>query len=110
MVLVTAFFTVWRTGLPDAVTETWPAATSSKIFVSPNPVSDELNLKIADEGKIEIKLFNFSGDCVQKHSEDYYIRDTNIKIYINNIPQGIYYIKVFANNKFIDWGKIVVVR
>ena len=104
------FFTVWRTGLPNAVVEQPEAKTTSEISVSPNPAADYVSLNVASGGRLLLKLYNFGGNFVMDYANDYYSSGEGFRLDVSALPQGIYYIKAYIDNEFLGEEKFVIVR
>lgn len=104
------FFTVWRTGLPNAVVEHPETKTTSIISVSPNPAADYVSLNVASGGRLLLKLYNFGGNFVMDYANDYYSYGEGFRLDVSALPQGIYYIKAYIDNEFLGEEKFVIVR
>jgi hypothetical protein len=74
----------------------------------PNPVINTLNIDIfANENKnTQIQIINTAGQIVFTTNQSLYNGPNNISLDVNNLPQGVYFVRINANsnyeiNKFI---------
>ena len=103
------FFTVWRTGLPNAVEEQPEAKTTSEISVSPNPTEDFSTVNVFSEKKgiVRLKIHTITGlqifDFQGEKSDGLF---TN-QIDLSTFPSGVYFINVYLNEEFFGCRKII---
>jgi CubicO group peptidase (beta-lactamase class C family) len=64
----------------------------NKIVIYPNPAQSELNIMLPVEGSSEIEIINMLGERVIKVSNQQ-------KIDINQLQNGIYYLRITSSNK-----------
>jgi hypothetical protein len=71
------------------------------ILVAPNPVTEytviKFGTKLQNQERFNIQLFNAAGQLVQKHVTNQSQLLTGFRIATGNLPQGIYFIKVFSS-------------
>jgi hypothetical protein len=77
-----------------------------EMVVFPNPTSDFLNLKIADESlsKLSYKLIDINGKIIVKTTQ---IINNETLITMQNCPKGIYFLTVSKENKLVKTFKII---
>jgi hypothetical protein len=72
------------------------------ILVAPNPATEftvvKFGTKLQNQERFNIQLFNAAGQLVQKHVTTQSQLLTGFKIATGNLPQGIYFIKVFSSS------------
>jgi hypothetical protein len=72
------------------------------ILVAPNPATDftvvKFGTKLQNQERFNIQLFNAAGQLVQKHTTTQSQLLTGFRIITGNLPQGIYFIKVFSSS------------
>ncbi len=76
-----------------------------EILVSPNPFTDNLNLHfsgIKDNKKANIQIFNDVGQLVYNENTIVYPLDFK-KIFLQNIPSGVYLLKVLINDQIFTF-------
>ncbi len=83
------------------------ALKSGIISVYPNPASTELSLEIMakDHGPVTIELFNLLGLKIFSASYDVSSGKQNINIPTDQLPNGVYFIRMMQNGQFIDTQK-----
>lgn len=65
---------------------------SAEIKVYPNPVSDSFSIKLSKNFKAEeVKIFDTTGRLIRSASYQ------NDKVYVSDLPSGIYFIKIKTN-------------
>ncbi len=71
------------------------------ILVAPNPATEytvvKFGTKLQNQERFHIQLFNATGQLVQKHVTTQSQLITGFRIATGNLPQGIYFIKVFSS-------------
>lgn len=71
------------------------------ILVAPNPATEytvvKFGTKLQNQERFNIQLFNGAGQLVQKHTITQSQLLTGFRIATGNLPQGIYFIKVFSS-------------
>jgi hypothetical protein len=71
------------------------------ILVAPNPATEytvlKFGTKLQNQERFNIQLFNGAGQLVQKHVTTQSQLLTGFRIATGNLPQGIYFIKVFSS-------------
>ncbi len=71
------------------------------ILVAPNPATEytviKFGTKLQNQELFNIQLFNAAGQLVQKHTTTQSQLLTGFRIATGNLPQGIYFIKVFSS-------------
>ncbi|MCJ8292039.1 MAG: T9SS type A sorting domain-containing protein [Crocinitomicaceae bacterium] len=67
----------------------------STVTIYPNPVKDNLHFDFEHEGSVTIEITDVSGKSLQTKS-----LDTNV-IDVKMLPQGLYLLKVFYDNKVV---------
>lgn len=80
--------------------------TSDKILIYPNPVKGILHIKLVDnKNKFnKLTIYNLSGSVV------YSANKLEENIFLGNLQNGIYILKLILNDKDIIQNKIVVLR
>src|SRR5581483_923944 len=69
---------------------------TGKMSIYPNPVSDMLHVQLNGvKGKVEMALYNITGQEVMNKTTE---ANENIALAVNNIPAGIYILKVVAED------------
>lgn len=66
------------------------------IKIYPNPAKDEFYLSCSELNNAELSIFNSLGQVVKKISK---LAGSHLKIEINNMPSGVYYMLLNNNNK-----------
>jgi dienelactone hydrolase len=70
------------------------------LALSPNPASNQVQLtfKLANAGKVQVVLYNLSGNVLYKIEKQFDAGLQSELIHLNelNIPQGIYFVKVIS--------------
>jgi len=68
----------------------------------PNPASDKisLNLSLKQNASLAVNIYNIMGVSVYKQLRDYSTGTHQVNFNINNLPAGLYYIDIMADNKF----------
>jgi len=86
---------------PTGINE--PTANSA-LTVYPNPFSTSLTVKMDDKLSIsELQIFNVLGDVVM----DRVLSEQTTTVSTSNLPSGVYFYKVIAENKVIQSGKLI---
>lgn len=77
------------------------------VFIYPNPAHERINITFWELPKYDVKinLYNVSGQLIK--SELYKSPDVEIEYYLENLPSGMYFIRMNVNN-FIIVKKIMV--
>lgn len=76
---------------------------NNQISIYPNPVEDELNLKIDGIESIKkIELFSVLSSKIIEINTKYFDQNTSYKVDVSNLSKGIYFLKTEFNN-----GKII---
>jgi hypothetical protein len=72
------------------------------ILIAPNPAIEytviKFGSKLQNQERFNIQLFNAAGQLVQKHVTTQSQLLTGFRIATGNLPQGIYFIKVFSSS------------
>jgi hypothetical protein len=72
------------------------------ILVAPNPATEytvvKFGTKLQNQERFNIQLFNGAGQLVQKHTTTQSQLLTGFRIATGNLPQGIYFVKVFSSS------------
>lgn len=71
--------------------------------ITPNPAKDDLNLRFNESNKYHIRVFHPSGQLMISQ----YAEGTHVKLEIKNLPAGLYFVSVTANNTSIT-KKIII--
>jgi len=80
---------------------------SSNLFAYPNPAQNSLQVKVADNSKIQaINLYDVLGKEVIKNDE-LKMQNGAAQIDISNLSEGVYFIKVKTTESFYS-KKIIV--
>jgi hypothetical protein len=84
-------------------------ATSNTLTVTPQPATTEvmLNLGIASEGEVEVKLFNQAGQLMLQASES--AMNGIIKLNTSDLPSGVYQAMINVDGN-VQTARIVIVR
>jgi hypothetical protein len=82
------------------------------ISVYPNPASSKLSLevKVNDPVPVTIELFNLLGLKVFSASYDVSSRRQSINIPVDQLPNGVYFIRMMQNGQFRDLQKAWIAR
>lgn len=94
--------------LTTAVNE-MPQFNHNKSAVAfPNPFNNYTTISVhnAEKSKISFCLFDQYGKKIKQIKK---VRNNNIKIYRENLPQGVYFYKIYSNKKTISSGKLIIV-
>ncbi len=75
-----------------------------KDLVYPNPVSEILNVKVQDQTRVTITLFNTNGQMIFSRVS---MESGIIQIPVSYLPKGIYFLRMESSNK-VSYGKVVV--
>lgn len=88
---------------PTSISEDYFA---SEIEIFPNPFSDYFNIQVKNIAMLplEIRVYDLLGKAIKS----IWIRDSETKIYRENLLPGIYLYKVFRSGSSIGRGKILV--
>ncbi|MBA2612563.1 MAG: DUF3494 domain-containing protein [Bacteroidetes bacterium] len=82
------------------------AVTSSIVKVYPNPFITSLNIKVIDaelSNSAEMKMYNVLGEVVMTTPITKEITTVEIK----DLSSGIYFYKIFDNNKIVQTGRLI---
>ena len=79
-----------------------------RIAVSPNPASDEVTIRLADDlaGPVHMELLEFSGRII--FSQDLVTRKTTLDLKKHSIHPGIYLIRLFSGTEILTTGKLAI--
>lgn len=86
--------------LPTEEPITEQLTSDSKLSIYPNPVKEQLNLKV--EGVFntyQITLTDLTGKVFLSKT----INDSSIQLDFTTYPKGVYLLKTGANNQFTEW-------
>ena len=78
-----------------------PSENSSSVDIFPNPADDYLIVQSKNNSATHIEMYNCIGEKVLSDNL------SSAKIYIGNLAQGIYFVKVFEMGKLAGLRKIV---
>jgi hypothetical protein len=70
---------------------------SYDFIITPNPAKDDINLRFNESSKYHIRVFHPSGQLMIAQ----YAEGTHVKLEIKNLPAGLYFVSVTANNTSI---------
>jgi len=73
--------------------------------VSPNPFSNFSFMNLPEGENINIHIYNMLGEQVRKISN---VFSSPVKIYRENLPEGMYIYKLFSENKLLGQGKFII--
>lgn len=81
-----------------------------KLKVTPNPAKEAINISVLAETETQIKLELISSEGKQIHSENWTLSTSEMTLSIptDNIPSGVYQLRLQANDKIITEQVIVV--
>lgn len=76
-----------------------------EIAVYPNPTIDFLTLKVEKSNfeNLSYEVYDLEGKVIDKS----FIKENDTKIILNNLPNSIYFLKVFENKELIKTFKII---
>ena len=78
---------------------------SSKIHIYPNPASEEINIlfNIDKPGDIKLQFINSLGQKIKSVATDKLnMGENRINIPVDEIPNGVYFIKIIINENFVN--------
>lgn len=85
-------------------------ASNGNTLVFPNPFSTETTLKVIRQLKeATLTIYNNFGQMVKKISQITTGADKSITLHRENLPNGLYFIRLTENSKIISVHKLVVV-
>lgn len=103
-------YTVQQLSISKLPTQLNKKILDEKLQFYPNPTHSEVNIKLPSNLEVnattEIRFFNHSGNLI-KHSK-VLLGNTEIKISINTLPEGIYFIGLWHNDKLDSYNKLIV--
>ena len=76
------------------------------IIMQPNPASDYLQIKVADDTIKKIMLFDISGKLISELQEN----TNEVTIQLKDITNGIYFCKIETDNDKSSIKKVMVMR
>lgn len=81
----------------------------NEIRVSPNPINEQINLELIfiESGKLTLALYNAAGQSIHKSSSEILSGRTRKSIASHHLSAGLYFLKVFLNDKLIHIVRIV---
>ncbi len=94
-----ADLTVWRYLLDDTPPTSTKDITNSELFISPNPTSDILNIKLEETFIKNISLINVSGQLVLEKNG---INNNTVTLNVQELPLGVYFVKVETEHEVLS--------
>jgi hypothetical protein len=82
------------------------ANTNDLVTIYPNPFSTSINIMMNDASqinKVELSVYNFLGEEVRQ----IFLSKQSTILETSNLPSGIYFYKVFRNDKTVQSGKLI---
>ncbi len=82
------------------------ATNNNEIIIYPNPFNDYTNIMITDAStitKAEVHVYNLIGAEVLNST----ITKQTTTIGTNDLPSGLYFYKIYSNNKMIQSGRLI---
>lgn len=79
-------------------------ATENAVMVYPNPVSDIIHIETLYSVD-HIGLFNISGNKIREYHINH--SDSTIQIHVDDLVEGIYFVRIHTNNKVITRKLII---
>ncbi len=80
------------------------------VYVYPNPFTEEINISVLSANKYEkisAHVYNSYGQLVKSIPNSKTSQVYSQKIDLNNLPSGIYFVKVIGNGKIINTKKLI---
>lgn len=82
------------------------ASNNSRVTLFPNPAGYEFHVKSADKFTT-VKLYNVSG---QEVKEQAFTASEEVVVETNDLPPGMYVVKLYAGNELKGQSKLVIVK
>ncbi|MCF8299338.1 MAG: T9SS type A sorting domain-containing protein [Saprospiraceae bacterium] len=81
--------------------------TKNQPLLYPNPVSDNFNLRFEENqnGKLQMEIYNVSGQLVMKHQISDFEKEYQVNI--DKLSSGIYLVKLASDNQTVYSGKFI---
>jgi len=92
--------------LPTSIQEPISETGKELVAITPNPFNSYISLTINDESKMDqyvLTIYNVMGKVVLRNN----ITEQNTTVDTSNIPSGLYFYKIIANNQTIQSGKLI---
>ena len=88
-------------------TSTAHPATENLLDIFPNPVIDEVNIKIPEElSASSLFLYTITGEVIRKWSNP----GNEIKLSLDGLPEGMYFIGAVSHNRIIGINRIIKMK
>lgn len=81
-----------------------PGKKEGSFNLYPNPAKDKINIDFTNDGKREIEIWDFSG----KKVANYLFLYKNISLNLQEVDNGMYFIKVLDNKNYYHPYKLIV--
>lgn len=91
-------------------TSTRPISFSNRLTLFPNPTSNiwQLAAHLEQPQKFIITVFDISGKYIKSVNWQYRGSDTLFEYDMQNLPSGVYQIKIQGDNGFLVWKKVIL--
>ncbi len=78
---------------------------NNNVSVYPNPFSDSFNISLNETNPYgtSVKIFNVNGVAI----DEVLINEKNINYNKPDLPQGIYFVQIWKNNKLLSIKKVI---
>lgn len=75
--------------------------TNEQLVISPNPAQDEINIQLVEASSVfkSLSLFNLNGQLILEKTG---LNNNRISLDIENIPTGVYYLKIALEDEVIS--------